>query len=192
MPRRRAGGVLPVVAGLFVMSAAVRLVGDAAPVLAQESAVPSPEEGASESPVRQESGPQLSPLLIEALREREARVADRETRLADRVQALSVAEAEIVEKLDALQAAEESLAEMLALASSAAESDLSRLTEVYENMKSQEAAALFETMEPAFAAGFMGRMQPEAAAAIMSNLAPETAYLISVVLAGRNAGAPTE
>lgn len=191
MPTRAKRGVLPVIAGLFIMSAVVRLVGDAAPVLAQDRSSPEAEQEESqvENLLIEE---EMSPALIEALQEREARLDEREERLADRLRALSVAEAEITEKLEALEEAENSLAAMLALASTAAEDDLSRLTQVYENMKPQEAAALFETMEPGFSAGFMGRMQPEAAAAIMSNLDPQTAYLISVVLAGRNANAPRE
>lgn len=191
MRRRTNQGVLPVIAGLFIMSAVVRLAGDAAPVVAQESSdaeVEQPSAMILDNAVDAE----MSPAVIDALRAREARVANREARLADRMQALAVAEAEITEKLEALKAAEDSLAAMLAIASTAAEDDLSRLTQVYENMKPQEAAALFETMEPGFSAGFMGRMQPEAAAAIMSNLEPQTAYLISVVLAGRNANAPRE
>ncbi|WP_306456516.1 MotE family protein [Flavimaricola marinus] len=138
-------------------------------------------------------GPEDTPAaLIEALQEREARVVAREARIADRMQAMAVAEAEIEEKIAELTEAEDSLAALLALANSAAEDDLNRLTAVYENMKPQDAAALFEAMEPAFSAGFMGRMRPESAAAIMTNLESQTAYLISVVLAGRNANAPTE
>lgn len=190
MPRRARRGVLPIIAGMFIMSAVVRLVGDAAPVLAQERAAP-PNDEVLSATTEPPQDP-MSPALIEALREREARVEAREARLADRLQALAVAETEITEKLEALKQAEDSLAEMLAIAATAAEDDINRLTQVYENMKPQEAAALFETMEPVFSAGFMGRMQPESAAAIMSNLEPQTAYLISVVLAGRNANAPRE
>lgn len=189
MAARGKRGVLPVIAGLFIMSAVVRLVGDAAPVLA-EATTEGPEEAML--PISEGMVSEMSPALIEALQEREARIAERESRIADRMQALNVAEAEIREKLEALKEAEDSLAALIAIASTAAEDDLNRLTQVYENMKPQEAAALFETMEPVFSAGFMGRMQPEAAAAIMSNLDPQTAYVISVVLAGRNANAPAE
>lgn len=191
MRRRANRGVLPIIAGMFIMSAVVRFAGDAAPVLAQDRTVPENEQPA-DMMADTAANEGMSPAVIDALREREARIVDREARLADRMQALAVAEAEITEKLEALKAAEDSLASLLAIASTAAEDDLGRLTQVYENMKPQEAAALFETMEPVFSAGFMGRMQPEAAAAIMSNLEPQTAYLISVVLAGRNANAPRE
>jgi flagellar motility protein MotE (MotC chaperone) len=47
-------------------------------------------------------------------------------------------------------------------------------------------------MSPEFAAGFLGRMAPEAAAAILSGMSAEAAYGISVIVAGRNANAPTE
>ena len=47
-------------------------------------------------------------------------------------------------------------------------------------------------MTPEFAAGFIGRMRADAAAAIMAGLSPQAAYTISVILAGRNARAPTE
>ena len=190
--RRKSRGVLPVIAVLLVTSAAVRIVGGAGPVLAEELAAPAPAPSPEATPVMATETSMLPDELIAALQAREARVADREARLADRLQALRVAEMEIEEKLVALEEAEESLAALLALASSAAENDIARLTQVYENMKPQDSAALFQTMEPAFSAGFIGRMQPEAAAAIMSNIEPETAYLISVILAGRNANAPTE
>jgi flagellar motility protein MotE (MotC chaperone) len=59
-------------------------------------------------------------------------------------------------------------------------------------MKPKEAAEIFETMDVSFAAGFLNRMRPDAAAGILSNVETTTAYAISVVMAGRNAGAPVE
>jgi flagellar motility protein MotE (MotC chaperone) len=94
--------------------------------------------------------------------------------------------------MTALKEAETSLTATMALASSAAEDDLTQLTAVYENMKPKEAAQVFAAMDPKFAAGFLGRMRTDAAAAIMAGLEPDTAYAISVLLAGRNAAAPTE
>ena len=84
---------------------------------------------------------------------------------------------------------EDELKATLALADGAAEADIERLTAVYQAMKPKDAAALFETMAPEFAAGFLGRMPPEAAAAILSGMSPEAAYGVSVIVAGRNAGA---
>lgn len=128
--------------------------------------------------------------LLDALREREARVTEKEKNLAARGKALDVAQEEIERRLNALERTEERLRQTLAIAQTAAEDDLAKLTTVYENMKPKEASALFEAMEPAFAAGFLGRMQPEAAAKILAGLDPQAAYSISAILAGRNAGAP--
>jgi flagellar motility protein MotE (MotC chaperone) len=183
-------GALTIIAGLLVASAVVRSIGTVGPAMAVGADEVAEPAEIAESMV---CGPEDTPeALIQALQDREARAVAREAQIADRMQALAVAEAEIEEKLGELAAAEESLAALLALANTASEDDLNRLTAVYENMKPQDAAALFEEMEPAFSAGFMGRMRPESAAAIMTNLEAQTAYLISVVLAGRNANAPTE
>lgn len=128
--------------------------------------------------------------LLAELQDREKRVADQEGLLADRAQALRLAEKKIDEKLAALVSAEEKLARTVSIADEAADQDVQRLVALYENMKPKEAAALFEEMAPDFAAGFLAKMRPEAAAAVLAGLEPKTAYSISVILAGRNAGAP--
>jgi len=186
---RRGGarGTLAMIAGLMIASGTIRLaIGaeDALAVSAEADGTPATSMicDAQDTPAA----------LIEALRDREARLVTREGQIADRMQAMRVAEAEITEKIAELEGAETSLAALLVVAQSAAEDDLTRLTSVYENMKSEDAAALFSRMEPAFSAGFMGRMRPEQAAAIMTELEPDVAYSISVVLAGRNATVPTE
>lgn len=182
-------GALSVIVGLLLASGLLRMAGAAGPVMAV------PAVNVEEGPVSGvgQCDPAESPqALLDAIRAREGRNTLREGQIADRMEALAVAEAEINAKIIALEAAEASLSELLSIATTAAEDDLNRLTQVYENMKPTDAAALFETMEPGFSAGFMGRMRPEAAAAIMTNLTPETAYLISVLLAGRNANAPTQ
>ena len=131
-------------------------------------------------------------LVLEALRVREGQLAEREEALEVRMQALSVAETRFEANRTALIEAEDALKATMALASGAAETDLARLTSVYENMKPKDAAPLFAAMDPQFAAGFLGRMRPDAVAAIMAGLEPDMAYAISVLLAGRNAEAPTE
>ncbi|SHJ05621.1 MotE family protein [Wenxinia saemankumensis] len=186
--RPRRSFVLATIATLLLGSAALRL-GDAGPVLAAGLAEP---ETAPEAAPQVCEGTSDNAAFLAALQERERRVATDEARLAERMQALRLAEAEIDEKLAALTEAEASLAATLDTAATAADSDIGRLTLVYENMPSAEVAALFEEMEPAFSAGFLARMDPAAAAAIMSNLTPTTAYSISVVIAGRNALVPTE
>ncbi|WP_300515669.1 hypothetical protein [Aliiroseovarius sp.] len=191
-PRRRRAtrGVLWVVAVMLGLSALLRLGGPVGHAVAGEVmalAEAEPELTGVPAPV---PDPNLA-ILLEQLREREARLADREAALETRLQALAVAEEQISRNLEALTSAEEELAATMALADSAAEEDLTRLTAVYENMKPKEAAPLFEAMDPQFAAGFLARMRPDAAAAVLSGLDPKTAYAISVILAGRNAAVPT-
>ena len=194
-PKRPARGTLMLVATLLISSAAVRLSDDAGRAFAltgaalhdasaQDHADPAPTPAADCAP-----GPDVAALL-KAFGTREARLKQQEAQIADRMQALAVADREIERKLAALSEAEDDLRATLALADTAAEDDLSRLTAVYESMKPKEAAALFEQMDPDFAAGFLGRMQPAAAAGVMAGLKPETAYTVSVILAGRNANVP--
>lgn len=184
-PRRRTRGTLAVLAGLMLASGVIRLgtgVGEAL------TAAPTPPQAAEQAA---EAPPDPGPLL-EALRARDARLAERETALEMRMQALAVAQEELDRSLRALTDAEERLTATLAIADQAAERDLARLTAVYESMKPAEAARLFEEMDPRFAAGFLGRMRPEAAAAVLSGLDPAAAYTISVLLAGRHARVPTD
>ncbi|MCF2871597.1 hypothetical protein L0664_11025 [Octadecabacter sp. G9-8] len=142
-------------------------------------------------PVSEPAPADVSPLLA-ALQAREVRVADRETAIDDRLRALANAEEELTRRLVDVEAAEASLMAALALSETANDSDIARLTTVYENMKPADAAGLFEQMAPDFASGFLVRMNPQAAAAILAGLEPQTAYSISVIIAGRNANAPTE
>jgi flagellar motility protein MotE (MotC chaperone) len=130
--------------------------------------------------------------LAEALTTREGKVAAKEAAINDRMAALALAETAIQQRLTAMQTAEANLAATLSIADEAAEKDIVKLTAVYESMKPKDAAALFTAMDPAFAAGFLTRMQPGAAGAIMAGMAPDAAYGISVLMAGRNARAPTE
>ncbi len=130
--------------------------------------------------------------LVEALSAREARVVAQEAALEQRLAALALAEQAVEARLAALAEAEGQLAATIDQADGAAEEDLARLTAVYETMKPKDAAALFAAMAPEFAAGFLGRMRPDAAAAIMAGMEPDAAYEVSLLLAGRNALAPTE
>lgn len=186
-PKQRGGrGALHIISGMLIASAIVRMSVHAGPALADS------EEEQRDHVVETPRDHAETGSLLAALQAREARLDERETQLQNRIQALHVAEVEIEEKMQALVAAEENLRATIALADSAAETDLERLTSVYENMKPKEAAALFTEMSPQFAAGFLGMMRPDAAALIMTELEPETAYSFSVVLAGRNANVPTE
>ncbi|WP_172297620.1 MotE family protein [Pseudoruegeria sp. HB172150] len=194
--RRRSGrGVLWLLIAMLTASGAARLASGTGQVLAEEIANLTSEEGhampASDDLAECEPAPDVAALL-EAFAQREARLVERETALADRTAALNLAEQEIEKNLSALEKAEANLAELVTISDQAAEGDLARLTAVYEQMKPKEAAALFEEMAPEFAAGFLGRMRSDAAAAIMAGLEPGTANTVSVLLAGRNANAPTE
>jgi flagellar motility protein MotE (MotC chaperone) len=198
-------GSVMVIAVLLLSSAGVRLITSAGSALAQDSQLPTtsiPEAAQSlASPLpmpAQATAPSVAAFagrdeiagLIDALKERETQVAEREKQLEMRMRALSVADAEIEKRLQSLADTEQSLRATLSLADEASEKDLLRLTAVYESMKPKDAAALFEQMEPNFAAGFLGRMRPDVAAEVMAGLTPQVAYSISVILAGRNATVP--
>jgi flagellar motility protein MotE (MotC chaperone) len=186
--RHRAGrGALFIVAMLFATSGALRLGSGVGVALARTDDQPEVASTAVD-PASCETPTALS----EALKLREGRVAVQEAALQDRLAALALADAAISERMVQLQAMEEELKATLALADGAAEADIEKLTAVYQAMKPKDAAALFEAMAPEFAAGFLGRMPAESAAAILSGMSAEAAYGVSVIVAGRNSGAPTE
>ncbi|HMS94755.1 MAG: hypothetical protein JNN02_06555 [Tabrizicola sp.] len=184
--RKSGRGALFIVAMLLATSGALRLGSGVGTALAS---VETPPEEPVAVPLETCESPAA---LSEALTLREDRIAVREAALHDRLAALALAEAAITERMAEMSAMEAELRTTLALADGAAEEDITRLTAVYQAMKPKDAAALFETMSPEFAAGFLGRLPPESGAAILSAMSPEAAYGISVIIAGRNVGAPTE
>lgn len=190
-PKRAGKGVLFILSGLLLASGAIRLGTEAivAQAAGTESAPPATEASDAPQVCELEGAPSE---LAAALLDRERRVSELERRLEDRFKALAIAEEELTARLAELREAEATLEEAIAGAETASDSDLARLTAVYENMKPADAAALFEEMTPNFAAGFVANMRPDAAAAILAGLEPTTAYAISVVLAGRNANAPSQ
>ncbi|MBV7395425.1 MotE family protein [Mameliella sediminis] len=208
--RRKPRGALAAICALLVTSGLLRMAIGASEALAREGGTdPKPEQiaalapvdpkaaapvGAAKDPARQPrivAEADIEPLL-KALDAREERIRKRESAIDVRMQALAVAEEEIERKMQALAVAEASLKETLALARTAAADDIEKLTTVYANMKPKQAAALFQEMDPEFAAGFLARMRPDAAAAIMAGMSPQSAYLVSVILAGRNADVPKD
>jgi len=189
-PRRGGRGALFLIALLLGGSGAIRLGLGADLALAKAPQDTVPAEATGPAPACDPDAGALA--MLKELREREQRLKQREAEVADRAQALSVANAEIDRRLAELLAAEEKLSATLTLADQAADADVARLVAVYERMKPKDAASLFAEMDPDFAAGFLARMRPDAAAAVMAGLDPKEAYTISVVLAGRNAGAPKE
>lgn len=182
-------GTMPCIVGVLLLSGGLRLGGIGLAIASEPPA--DALANASESLNECYPGPDKQKLLDD-IKIRMSQLDARELELATRSERLQAAEVLIQNNLRNLERAEESLAKTIAQVDGASESDLARLTSVYESMKPKVAAALFEQMDPEFSAGFLGRMNPQAAAGIMSNLSTETGYAISVVLAGRNALAPTE
>lgn len=150
---------------------------------------PAQESAARAGPVSTD----LIGVLQDGLAEVEEMRRDLDTRaaaLAERESALMAAQMLVEERLAELEAAETRLAALIARSDQAAETDLERLTRLYETMPPETAAALFAQMPPSFAAGFIARMTPPAGAALMAAMTPEQAYAVSVVLATRNSSAP--
>jgi len=130
--------------------------------------------------------------MLAALREREAELDAEEKRLTERKQSLGVAEAKLAEQLAAFEKARANLESTLAMADQAAEKDIARMTTVYENMKPAEAARIFERMDVKFAAGLLARMRPDLAAQVLTGMDADVAYAVTLTIASRNAGVPTE
>jgi flagellar motility protein MotE (MotC chaperone) len=195
-PRRalkpRRGGMF-LLALFLVLSGALRLGDGAGRAFAKTGTGESggPPVGAAGRAAETAAETAVAPeALLEALRQRELRVADKERRAADQERLLAAARIEVEDKLAELEEVERKLAETITQADKAAEKDVARLVTVYESMKPKDAARLFGEMEPDFAAGFLAQMRPEAAAAVLAGLDPAKAYAISAMLAGRNALAP--
>jgi len=184
-------GTLWIISAMFLASALTRLSTGTGQAIAQEMAsMVTPEDPAQM--VQETPYPTQIAALLSDLADRQEYLDNRERQLEEFSQSLAVSEQQVRLQLAALVAAEAKLAATIATSETAAESDLARLTSVYENMKPKQASVLFEEMTPDFAAGFIGRMRADAAADIMAGLSPQAAYTISVILAGRNARAPTE
>jgi flagellar motility protein MotE (MotC chaperone) len=186
-------GALLILSVVFVMSAGARLVSGTGAAIAREIS----QIGTSNSTEVDTYGASCEPdsataTLLASLRSREAKISIAEKSLSQKMKAFELAKTAFTQNMAALKSAEERLAATMNIASSAAQDDLDKLTAVYESMKPKEAAALFEQMSPDFAAGFLARMRSDIAAPVLAGLKPETAYTISVILAGRNANAPSE
>jgi len=172
--------VLSVLATMFIVSAAIRLLDSGGEVWAANEILPA---GAAEVCVAE------TPDILAALDQRAFDLDTYETSLAEQAKALEERSKEIDGQIAELERTKAELEATVVMVDSASENDLMKLTSVYENMKPSDAAELFSLMDPAFAAGFIGRMQPEVSAQILTNIDPEVAYTLSVVLAGRNANA---
>ena len=176
-----------VIIGLLLVSGALRLGGIGLAV-ANEA-----DEVADAIPDQPVPGPQVNTeALLQLISKRTAELDAKEKQLRQKSQDLNAAQLLIEQNLKRMAEAEAALEATIARVDGAAETDLSRLTSVYESMKPKVASELFEQMAPEFAAGFLARMSPQGAANIMTNLSSEAGYAISVVLAGRHVKTPTE
>jgi flagellar motility protein MotE (MotC chaperone) len=185
------GGVTLIVA-CFVGSAALRLT-ESGPALAQGlEEMTGPRLTPASMPAEPEKSSAEADALLRAIREREAQLDRHAAQLADRAQALNVAETKLAEQLEAFEKARQNLEQTLAQADKAAERDIERMTTVYENMKPEEAARIFERMEVSFAAGLLSRMRPELTADVLASMEPDSAYAVTLTIASRNARVPTE
>lgn len=179
------GFVLLLLTTLFFVAGLSRLSLGVVAAIAAEDQPPMPVQTSAEATADASA-------LFEALRAREARLVEQEAALEARAEALRTTEANLRAQLAELEAAEQKLAATLALTETAAETDLTRLTTVFEHMKPPQAATLFSTMDTEFAAGFIARLDPQFAGEVMAELDPVLAYGISAVLAGRHARTPRD
>lgn len=194
-PKLPRPGALMIVVLCFFSSGVLRMWETGAAIaeeVQQASMQAKPDESATDMSAENCPAPLEPANMLAAFREREQQLNELEQRLLNREQILRVARIKVEDHLEKLEDAERRLSATMSQADGAAEKDLERLTSVYENMKPKEAATIFETMDIEFAAGFLMRMRPDAAAGILSNLESNIAYAISVVMAGRNVGVPTE
>ena len=130
--------------------------------------------------------------LVHAIQEKSQSLRQKESSIASQELALALSHQAVDQKLAELKQAEDNLLQAISISQTAAQSDVQNLTSVYAAMKPKQAARLFEEMDSEFASGFLGLMPPESAADILAGLSPQKAYAISILLAGRNANAPTD
>ena len=185
---RSSRGILAFVVAMLLLSGSLRLgsVGIAVASSPPDSTQASADHDAEAECVTDAETQELMKLL----KARSERVSAVEEEQKMRQVELANAEAKILESLSRVEEAEARLSQTIQRVDGASSEDISKLTSVYESMKSKDAALLFEQMSPDFAAGFLAEMSPSAAAGILSGLTSEKAYAVSVVLAGRNANAP--
>ena len=185
---------MPSLALMFLLAAVTRLgtgIGAAlaeGPETGQDPALTEMTDATGTPPAQQDMS--ASAALLVRITQREQAPRQREAALTEREALLTAAMDRLQTQITALQDAEHSLSATMALADRAAEDDIAGMVRVFESMKPDEAAHIFTEMDPDFAAGFLSRLNPDAAAAIMAGLEPRQAYLLSTIIAGRNALVP--
>ncbi len=129
-------------------------------------------------------------VLVDAVREREVQLNERELDLAERSRIIEAAETKLREQMKQLETAEQRLSDLIRVADKASERDVGQLISMYQSMGGKNAGPIFETMDASFAAGLLSRMDGEPASAILASISPEKAYEITVMIAAQNARAP--
>ncbi|XAT62438.1 hypothetical protein GN278_17680 [Rhodobacteraceae bacterium Araon29] len=190
-PTRRSP--LFVIAGFLLVSAALR-VG----LYTGEAIAANPDINTNDDPETQilssancQTDNSIEEMIL-AIQEKSQSLRQKEASIASQKLALTLSHQAVDQKLTELKQAEDNLLQAIAISQTAAKSDIENLTSVYASMKPKQASRLFEEMDSEFASGFLGLMPPESAAEIMAGLSPQKAYAISILLAGRNANAPTD
>ena len=179
-----------ILASVFAISAILRIAlhADTAWAVVEKISTPAPtiEQGVT-------CGPdiEIEPILAQ-LTTRQQELDARAATIVENESALALIKTELNQQLQELEQAEARLADMISMSQSASQNDLTQLTAVYSAMNPKQAAALFETMDPEFAAGFLTLLDPQIAGEILAGVSAEKAYALSVIVAGRNATAPTE
>ena len=184
---------LIVIAGFLLISAALRVGLHTGNAIAAISDEVEPDIQQINAPIAV-AGPPDKALeeMVSAIQNKSKSLRQREEAIASQELALNLSLQALDAKISELKQAEKDLLELISVSQKAARSDIENLTSVYASMKPKDAARLFEEMDSEFAAGFLGQMNPEDAAGIMAGLTPQKAYAVSVLLAGRNANAPTD
>ena len=170
---------------LLILSVVVRVFDISSMAVADESPKPATLRQPLTVPQSQAEISAIAETL-EMLQLKNQELENKAQQLERRAEALDQAQEEFNERKSEMVQVRDELRETIALAEEVAESDLARLTAVYENMKPKDAARLFAEMDPTFAAGFISRMQPEQSADILAGMDPSAAYAVSAILAGRN------
>ena len=184
--------MLLIVCSILMTSAVIRISSSAVLAMVEGSAektpnVSRPLESKNNRPAAHDREKMNE--VIQMLNEREEKVKQLEQKVHLKEKILKETAKQIDRRINELTKAEEKLRGTIVQVQTASESDLQKLTTVYESMKPKDAAQIFQAMDANFAAGFFALMQPTTAASIMSELDSDLAYTISAVLAGRNARA---
>ena len=198
-PKPERSYALLIIALCFLASAALRSgsVAEAASVSFQAARTSAESTQVSEKPKEKfdsqhESSDCNASALIAMLKSREAEFLERETNLNTRAAKLDAVTKRLEERLASLETAREALEKTVANVDGAQSRDIEHLVVMYSTMKPKTAGKLFDQMDVKFASELLVRTKPEIASLILANMSPDKAFTASVMIARRNAGAPSE